>query len=104
MDAQWTMGPIYAKGEYIFQKVGLDSPDSLEHTGYYVEGMYHPGKYFLLARFGNFSSDEISEIEESRLCLGAGYVVLEGAEIRLEQQFGMDGMPNQTLAQFVVGF
>jgi hypothetical protein len=104
VDAQWATGPVYFKGEYIVQKVGLDAALELQHDGSYVEGMYHPGGYFLLARYGSFSPEGDEFSRESRVCLGAGYVVQDGAEIRLEHQIGIDVAPDRTVAQFVVGF
>lgn len=104
LDAQWAAGSFSAKGEYITQKVAQDSATELEHTGLYVEGMYHPGGYFLLARYGQFTPEGDTFMQETRLCIGAGYVLEPGAELRIEQQFGIDEMPDLTVAQLVIGF
>ncbi len=104
LDAQWAAGPLSAKGEYIKQSVAEDSPDARDHTGSYLEAMFHPDSCFLLARYGIFDPDGDLWSRQKRLCLGAGYVVQPGAELRFEQQLGLDDLEDRSVAQFVVGF
>jgi hypothetical protein len=103
-DAQWATGAFSAKGEYIIQKIGLDTAHELEHKGSYIEGMYHSGRFFVLSRYGLFTPEGSDFLEESRVCLGAGYVIQDGGELRIEHQISIDNAPEQTMAQFVVAF
>lgn len=99
-DAQWARGAFSCKGEFIRQILGLDAERKLTRDGWYAQGMFHPDRYFLVARYGSLDTDG----SVSRVCCGAGYVLADQAEIRSEYQAGFDGVEDRFLAQIVVGF
>jgi hypothetical protein len=103
-DAQWASGMLSCKAEFIRQIIGLDADLELTHDGWYVQGMVHPERTFLVARYGSFASGGDSGECVSRVCCGAGLALADQAEIRAEYQAGLDGMKDRILAQIVVGF
>ena len=100
VDLQCSYNAISVKGEYIQHATGSAGDNKLANTGYYVQGMYDFGKYFMLGRYGAFTPDGGEEI--SRISAGVGYVVLEGLEFRVEYQANGDEN-NQTFFQMVGG-
>jgi len=100
-DLQFSYGRFSAKGEYLIHTLGLAGESDATNTGFYAQGMYDFGDYFLVSRYGQFRPDEGKDL--TRLSIGGGWMVTEGCEIRLEQQINTEE-ENLTLLQLVVGF
>ncbi len=57
----------------------------------YVQGIYDLEKYFLVARYGMFTPDSDSgEVDLTRISLGDGLIIVEGAELRIEHQMNTE--------------
>ncbi len=102
VDIQAHFQQLSFKGEYILHRAELSGGDSVESTGFYAQGLYDFGQHYLVARMDEFQPDANADILKS-LSLGGGWVLLEGAEIRLEYQINNPN-DNRSLLQFVVGF
>ena len=78
----------------------MEGDNDLTHSGFYGQGMYDFGPYFLVGRYGQFEADGEESI--NRLALGGGWIVQEGCEMRVEHQIN-DGpeAENSTLLQLV---
>lgn len=76
----------------------------MTHTGFYVQGMYALGEFFLVGRYGQFSPDEEGAEDVTRISIGGGWIVREGVEFRLEYQSNSEEDDDVTLLQCVVGF
>ena len=91
------------KEEYIAQKIGLAGKDVISRWGFYGEGLYEFGRFFLVGRYDKFSPGYPVEAAVTRISGGGGLVVLKGVEIRLEYQVNYR-FKDATLLQVVVGF
>ena len=101
VDGQFSIGNFSAKGEYVLHRLGQAGENKIEQTGFYGQGMYEFGRYFLVSRYGQYRPD--GEEDLTRLSVGGGWVVQEGCEVRVEQQINSEE-ENVTLLQLVVGF
>jgi hypothetical protein len=103
-DFQMAWGAFSAKGELVAQNLDRDTPGEVTNTGYYVQGMYEFGRYYGIARYGRWNP-ELAEAETpERLSLGAGYVVREGLEFRLQHDAGLHDLEDTTWVQMVMNF
>ncbi|MBU8870917.1 MAG: porin [Gemmatimonadales bacterium] len=102
VDGQLELGAFSAKGEFISHKLGQNTDHPETNEGYYAQGLYRFEQYSVFARYGNYSPAAVYP-ETNRLCLGGGWVLREGAEIRCEYQFG-DNLEDLAVIQYVVGF
>ncbi|MFC1552776.1 hypothetical protein ACFL6P_09475 [Candidatus Latescibacterota bacterium] len=98
-DFQGEYEAVSVKAEYIEHSMGLVG-DKVTNTGYYVQGMYDFGKFYLVERYGTFTPQD--GIELNRISSGVGYVVREGLELRVEYQMNNEEK-NQTFFQMVLG-
>ena len=95
---------LAAKGEFVAHRTGMGRPDQATHTGFYGQGQYDFGRWFTIARYGKFSPEGGEAEELSRLSLGAGWVISEECESRVEYQVSEESDNEVALLQFVVGF
>ena len=100
-DVQFSYGGFSARGEYMLHRLGQTGENEIEQTGFYGQGIYDFGRYFLVSRYGQYRPD--GEEKLTRLSVGGGWVVQEGCEVRVEQQINSEE-ENVTLLQLVVGF
>ena len=101
VDGQFSIGNFSAKGEYVIHHLGQAGENEIEQTGFYGQGMYEFGRYFLVSRYGQYRPE--GEEKLTRLSVGGGWVVQEGCEVRMEQQINSEE-ENVTLLQLVIGF
>jgi len=103
-DLQFKYLDFSAKGEYIIHKQGIASQNWIKNTGYYVEGLYDFGRYFVVGRYGAFNLDDESISEITRISTGAGLVMGQGSEIRIEYQINSGEKDDVGFLQLVTGF
>lgn len=106
LDLKYELSGFSGKGEYIVHQLGIAGENSTKNTGYYGEGSYSFGWFYLVTRFSQFQPDpDIDNLGDmSQLSLGGGWVVRQGCELRLEHQIN-SGQSNDILfTQLVVGF
>lgn len=89
------------KGEYLINEVELFNYES---NGFYVTGIYNFDPIFLVARYDQFSTVSPERNEKNRGCLGAGWVILDGFEMRYEYQVSLNNNVNASYLQLVLGF
>lgn len=104
-DLQFNYEDLSIKGEYIMHRTGLTYDDPFENSGFYAQGLYDFGKVFLVGRYGMLSAPVEGEDDWTRISAGAGWVILQGAELRLEYQSNSwEEAEDVTFLQLVVGF
>lgn len=101
MDGQFRLGRFSALGEYIYHRLGMAGGRESSNSGFYGQGVWEWERYFLVSRYGQFK--EAGGTQARRLSLGAGWVVQEGCELRLEEQLN-EGEKDLALLQLVVEF
>jgi len=102
-DAQFSYQAFSLKGEFITRTQGLIGETVLKSTGYYAQGMYDFGRYFVVSRYGNFIPDQDGNESITRFSAGGGYVILDGCEFRIEYQAN-NKEDNRMYMQIAVGF
>jgi hypothetical protein len=100
-DLQFNYNNLYLKGEYIFHSADLLLYKS---NGFYLQGMYDFNNFFLVTRYDRFSTDSFEQIEYSQGSLGAGWIIINGCEMRYEYQKSFLNGENTNYLQLVVGF
>jgi hypothetical protein len=103
-DFQAALGAFSCKGEFISNKVDRDTPFEATHEGFYLQGMYEYGQFFGVARYDKWNPGIEGAEAPERLSLGAGYVVREGLELRLEHDAGLKELDDVTWLQMVMNF
>ena len=91
---------ISVKGEYIEQILGLAGNDEVVNSGFYCQGTYDFGKYFLVGRYDMFSPAIGEDI--TRISAGGGCLIREGVELRVEYQADEEEK-DQTYLKIVFG-
>ncbi len=100
-DIQFSYNNLFLKGEYIFHSADLLFYRS---NGFYLQGMYDFNSFFLVTRYDRFSTDSFEQIEYSQGSLGAGWIIINGCEMRYEYQVSFLKGENTNYLQLVVGF
>lgn len=100
-DIQFSLNNLFLKGEYIFHSVNLLLYQS---KGFYLQGMYDFNSFFLVTRYDQFSIDSFERMEHSQGSLGAGWIIINGCEMRYEYQISFQKEENTSFLQLVVGF
>jgi hypothetical protein len=103
VDLQYSLQKFSITGEYIVHQFSLADDNIVRNTGFYAQGLYDWGKYFLVIRQDLFSPHKQDEEQLVRTSFGGGWVILEGCQLRLEHQTSQDH-DNVTYMQVVVGF
>ncbi|MEE9555597.1 MAG: hypothetical protein V3W18_15020 [candidate division Zixibacteria bacterium] len=103
VDFQFSQDNFAAKGEYISHRMAITETDGVTNTGYYIQGLYDLGRYFLVGRYDAFNFDGVAE-ESTRMSIGAGWVLSEGSELRLEYQVNSEDKDDVSYLQIVAGF
>jgi len=111
-DVQIHTGDLSLRGEYIAHGVDLEytgasaTPltESMTHSGFYTQAMYEFDEYFLIARYDNYSPDEVGAEDQRRLSAGAGWVLRQNCELRMEYQANREDSENLAYVQVAVGF
>jgi hypothetical protein len=104
-DLQFNYEDLSIKGEYIMQRTGLTYDEPWEDSGFYAQGMYDFGRVFLVGRYGTLFAFEEGADDWTRISAGAGWTILQGAELRLEyQNNSAEWVDDVTFLQLVVGF
>ena len=101
-DLQFDYDRFSAKGEYLIHTLGLAGDREVNNTGFYAQGLYDAGPFFLVARYGQFRPDAAENL--TRFSAGGGWVIQDSCEMRLEQQINSAGEEDLTLLQLAVGF
>ncbi len=104
VDLQFSYGGFSLKSEYILHAMGLEADETVTNSGYYAQGMYEFGNFFVVGRQGLFSTDVDGVDDLTRTSIGGGWVIAEGAELRVEQQINSENDEKVTFIQLVVGF
>jgi len=102
-DIQAEFEALTVKGEYITHTMGIAGNSEVTNSGLYGQGTYQLEKFFFVARYGTFASDDPTADDLARITGGIGYVIREGCEVRLEYQTNSDDI-DLTFLQLVVGF
>ena len=114
-DVQFVGGPLSLRGEYIGHHVAIDVEQATDagsgvtaytrdNTGFYTTAMYDFGGYFLITQYDRFSPDGAGGEDLGRVSGGAGWVVREQCEVRLEYQAWSGDQPDAAYLQLAVGF
>ncbi|MFC1493219.1 hypothetical protein ACFL6O_04605 [candidate division KSB1 bacterium] len=102
-DLQFGYQAFSFKGEYILREHGLNGDEKVRSDGYYAQGMYDFGKYFVVSRYGKFTPVFDGEEHIARFTGGLGYVLTDGCELRFEYQAN-ENAGSLSFMQLVVGF
>lgn len=100
IQAEWRS--LNLRAEYIARETGIDGDAITTDSGYYVEGQYAFGRFFGVARQDFFSPGGPVE-SETRTSLGAGWIITDGCETRIEHQMREDD-DDMTWLQLAVEF
>lgn len=100
-DIQFWLSDFYLKGEYITHSYNR-SIEKSDDKGYYAQGLYDFGRFFVSGRYGSFKPD--GEEWNGRFSIGGGYVLMDQVELRIESNFHDDSDENNTILQLVAGF
>jgi hypothetical protein len=102
IQARWARFSL--KGEVISHKVDRGNPAELNNVGFYVQGMHEWDCWYLVARYEQWNPEMDELPAPERLSLGAGYIVREGLELRLEHDAGLQDLEDETWLQMVMNF
>ena len=101
-DLQVQFEPIVFKTEYIEQH--FLNFYNLSGYGYYSEIQYDFQYFYLSGRYGYFSNINEQSKDQRKVSFGGGFNVIEGCEVRCENQFNSFNNFEGTVLQVVVGF
>jgi flagellar biosynthesis chaperone FliJ len=105
-DLQFGMDGFSLKGEFIAHQLGSTGDYAVTNTGFYAQGMYDFGRFFIVSRYGMFiPDDDLGSDDLTRFSGGAGWVIRRSCELRFEYQANSgDDAENQSFLQLAVGF
>lgn len=103
-DVQLNYEKLSVKGEYIAHSMGLAGDSSITNSGYYGQGLFSFGRYYVVGRYGVFSVDEDGVDDITRLSVGAGWSPADAFELRYEYQANSEENDDVSYFQLVVGF
>lgn len=101
-DLQFKAGQLTFKNEYIRQQIS--NFDNLSGYGYYSEIQYDLNNFYISSRYGRFSNINEQFDSKERISLGGGLKVIEGCDVRVENQFNSSATFEGSIMQVVVGF
>ncbi len=85
VDLQMSLIGLEIKGEYIIHEFDSGVISDFTNDGYYVQGLYGIGNWYLVGRYGEFRPDQQSA-NIARISAGIGRSINEVAELRFEYQ------------------
>ncbi len=103
-DIQFNYNNFHLKSEFIAHGLGLEGNNSITNSGFYAQGLYELNRLFLVGRYNMLSVDFEGIDDVNRFDAGLGWIILDGAEARIEHQFNSVENSDITLFQMVVGF
>jgi hypothetical protein len=86
MDLQYALGPISVKGEYIAHEITPFSGPEFQSSGFYYQAMYLAKQYYVVGRHDAFDDATLPGAAARRISAGAGWIVSEQCELRVEWQ------------------
>lgn len=103
-DCQYHVSHVSMKGEFMDQKVGLETPDTWEHKAYYGQALFNLPKNYFGVRYGAWSPDNSGGADQERIGYILGWIVDAAYQLRLEFEDGLGDMDDEVIFQSVVGF
>lgn len=103
-DFQLRWGSASFKGEYVAQTVDRGTPAEAANDGYYVQGLQEWARWYAVVRYGCWNNEVSGLPSPERLSLGAGWILREGLELRLEHDAGLQDLQDVTWLQMVLDF
>lgn len=103
-DLQFNYEGLSIKGEYIAHGLALAGDNDVINTGFYAQGMYNFGKFFLVSRYGIFLPDMEEANNLTRVSTGVGWVIRENCELRFEYQADPENDDDVAFLQLAAGF
>jgi hypothetical protein len=103
-DFQAALGAFSFKGELVAHKVDRGTSAEMNNYGFYVQGMHDWEKWYAVARYEQWKPEMDGLDSPERLCLGAGLIVREGLELRVEHDWALQDMDDVTWLQLVMDF
>lgn len=102
VDIQLAIASFELKGEYIAHKFESSDSNDFTNDGYYVQGLYGIGEWYLVGRYGEFRPDQQSA-DFARMSAGIGHTFNDIVELRLEYQANK-ATDDAAVFQVAVGF
>lgn len=84
-DIQFSIANFELKGEYIAHRFDSHEGTHLTNDGYYLQGVYGIGDWYLVGRYGEFRPNQRSA-DIARMSAGIGRSINDIIELRLEYQ------------------
>jgi len=101
-DMQFSVASFKIKGEYIAHRFESKENSDFTNDGYYVQGLYGIGDWYLVGRYGEFRPDQQSA-DIARMSAGIGHTFNDIVELRLEYQANK-ATDDAAVFQVAVGF
>lgn len=103
-DLQFHLGGLSVKGEYIVHGFEGNDGGNFTNDGYYFQGLYSIGTWFLVMREGEFYPEKQERANISRFTGGIGRSLGGQVELRFEYQLNSKGIDDVAYLQVVMGF
>ena len=100
-DIQFAYQNFSLKGEYINHSVNR-SVNKEDNKGYYIQAIQQFERFYLTSRYGSFQPENVEWV--GQMSVGAGMVVTENVEFRVESLIHETSANNKTMVQLVAGF
>jgi len=101
-DIQISAENFEMKSEYITHQFNSDDDPEFTNDGYYLQGLYNIGNWYLVGRYNEFRTNQKSD-NNSRVSTGIGCSINEIVNLRLEYQIH-EGEDNSAIFQIAFGF
>jgi len=101
-DLQVTAAGLEIKGEYIVHEFDAREGSDFTNDGYYLQGLYGIGEWYLVGRYGEFRPDQQSA-DIGRMSAGIGRSINDIIELRFEYQAN-EAMKDIAVFQVAFGF
>jgi hypothetical protein len=102
LDGQLDVANFVLKTEFIVNQKNKSISRETD-KGFYAQALYSFGKPFATARYGGTSFEGVNDWAET-VTLGAGYALVDGAEVRVEYLINDGDVSDNLALQWVVGF
>jgi hypothetical protein len=104
VDLQFHLGNLSVKGEYIVHGFKNNDGEDYTNDGYYLQGLYNIGPWFVVMREGQFYPEKQERANISQFIGGIGCSLGGQVELRFEYQVNSNGIDNVASLQVVMGF